>query len=815
MRVSALLLLGLFALLPAHAQNWGTITGRVVADSDSETIPGATVLIEGTNYGTATLPNGTFEMRAPAGRYRMRVSAIGYVTLFDSVTVRRDERTAFSVRLASAVLENDGVTVRAEATGAGVFTIDPKDIQNIPGPFRTPFHAIRVLPGVAGNNELSNQFSVRGGGLNENLIFLNGYEVYLPFRPRQGEQEGLGILNPDLTESLTLYTGGFPARYGGRLSSALDVQYARPIDEPLGGSFTVSTLDVAGMLRASAMNGKLGWIVGARRAQAARLFGAQDLDGQFDPEYVDVQGAAAYQIAPGHEVEATGLWLRHRFDLTPTSRLTYNGVISLDPNRPSDFQSVFSRFNGNEESGYTTAFGGLRLKNSLSTKLQVEHDISLFDTDEFEDRDIVGQARLSQVDPGSGEGVPIGDGEQVDQADNRIRVTSLTGQGRYRLLVGTHAVEAGWIARRFRFDDRIDELAERRALDPRTGEPDTLVLRNIDDALTVSTDQIGGYIQDSFGLLPSDRLVATVGLRADYFGFTDEMTFSPRLSARYQHSLTTTYNAAFGVYHQTPTYQELRGERQAVAGPDGTIASSLNRDLKSQRAIQLVVGGERFFESRRLYLRAEGYYKHLSNVISYDFNNSQVRYAGENDADGRIYGFDVQLRGEMVPGLESWFNYGFLVAQEDIRPEFEDSFTSGTLRRPTDQRHTFSLFVQDYIPGDQSWKLHTRILFGSGYPFTPLNPGRQIGEVSYPIPAARNSFSYPEYRRMDLGVTKEIVFGNPADPAFRIDATAEILNIFDMDNEVASTYVATGDRWKRVPTRLTPRTYNVRMRLTF
>jgi hypothetical protein len=811
MRVALLLM---FALaLPAQAQNWGTIAGRVVEAATGDPIPGATLLIEGTNYGTATTPEGQFEMRAPAGRYPIRVSAIGYQTLRDTIAIRRGEVTAFSVRLQSAILDAGEVTVQATAGGAGVFTMDPRDVQNIPGPFRTPFHAIRVLPGVAGNNELSNQFSVRGGGLNENLIFLNGYEVYLPFRPRQGEQEGLGILNPDLTESLTLYTGGFPARYGGRLSSALDVRYARPVDEPVGGSVSVSTLDAAGMLRASSLGGRLGWIVGARRAQAASLFGSQDLDGQFDPEYVDVQGAASYAIAPGHELEATGLWLRHRFNLQPTSRLTYNGVISLDPTRPSDFQSVFSRFSGREESGYTTAFGGLRLKTALSRALSVEHDVSLFDTDEFETRRIQGQARLSQVDPGSGDSVPLGDGEQLDEADNRIRVTSLTGQGRYRLLAGSQALEAGWLARRFRFEDRIDELAELRALDPVTREPSTRVLRDIDDGLTLETYQAGAYAQSTFGLLPGDRLVATVGLRADYFDFTGEWTLSPRLSAQYEYTVNTTLNAAAGVYHQTPTYQELRGERQTVASEG--LASALNRDLESQRALQFVAGGEHFFEARRLYLRVEGYFKALSNLITYDFNNSQIRYAGRNDADGHIYGFDVQLRGEMVPGLESWFNYGFLVAREDVYEQFEGRFTQGVLRRPTDQRHTFSLFVQDYIPGDQSWKLHTRVLFGSGYPFTPLNAGPTIGGIRYPEPAARNSFSYPEYRRMDLGVTKEIPFGNPADPAFRIDATAEILNIFDMDNEVASTYVATGDRWKRVPTRLTPRTYNVRMRVTF
>ncbi len=805
----------LFLLLPlaASAQSWGIVAGQVTSTRDGESVPGASVLVRDTNFGTAANEDGFFRFRVPTGCYTLRVTAVGFADLESELCVRRDEEKLFNVRLSPTSRELGEIAVEADAAGeAGVFTLTPEEIQNIPGPFRTPFQAIRALPGVAANNELSNQFSVRGGGYNENLLFLNGYEVYLPFRPRQGEQEGLGLLNPDLVDALTLYTGGFPARYGGKLSSALDVRYRRPNQERLHGSATLSLLDAGAAAGASAFGGKLGWVMGVRRAQAQRLFGTQELKGRYDPAYTDVQGVLSYRFSDRVEVEATGVVVEHRFNLDPVNRRTYFGVISLDPSRPSDFQSVYTEFSGSQTDGYNTRFGGVRLKTRLTDRFRAEHDVSVFNTDEFEKREVTGSANLTQVDPGSGAETDLGNGTQQEFADNRVQVNTLTGQGRYVLSAGRQAYELGWLARALRYDDRIHEEAFNTTF--QDDEEVRLVLDSLRDQLDLTTQQYAAYTQAALDLLPGspDKLTATVGVRADYFAFTEELTFSPRLNVRWVASPATTVLGSAGLFYQAPNYLELRGNPAAQEN----IQVSLNDSLSSQRAMQIVAGVEHFLPARRLSLRAEAYYKHLTNLVSYGVENARVEYSGVNDSHGFIYGFDVQIKGEFVPGLESWVNYGFLVGRERFDAAYVTRYNGGLLPRPTDQRHTFSFYVQDYVPGDPTWRIHLRALFGSGYPFTPLSVTSRVGNRVVFGPGPRNASRYDEYRRLDLGVAKVITFGSDVKGTeTKVELTGELLNVFDMVNEVASQYVIAGDRFRRAPIRLTPRTVNVRLRVTF
>ncbi len=676
----------------------------------------------------------------------------------------------------------------------------------MPGPFRGAFQALRALPGVSANNELSNQFSVRGGGLSENLIFLNGFEVYLPFRPKQGEQEGLGILNPDLTESLTLYAGGFPARYGGKLASALDVRYAAPAPGAAWhGNVSSSLLDAAAT--AAGAIGKLGVAAGVRHAQPGRFYNTQDTKGQYSPAFTDGQMTLTLPVSPRLTVEGVGLVAAHRFRLTPSTRQVTFGYISQSDDRPSNIQRLYTTFNGSERDGFNTAFGGLRATARLGRRLTAEHAVSLYDTEEFERTSVKGDANVSQVDPATGQQTSIiGTVASVDSSDNRVAVQTLTGMGRYAIAAGSHAVEAGWQVRRLVFDDRVQEYAAQKQ------ETGLEVSKDLNDALRLTSMQAGLYAQDAFEVLPRapGRFVATAGLRADYYALTREWTVSPRLALRYRASGVTTYTGSAGLYYQAPTYQELRGDL-AADSLSRSIDRAINRDLRSQRSLQVVAGGEHFLSKARLWLRGEAYAKRLSNIVSYDVDNTRVRYSGENDADGYIGGFDVQLRGEFVPGLESWINYGFLVAKEEVRPEFATTRSEGLRSRPTDQRHTFSMFVQDYVPGNLAWRLHLRALLGSGYPFTPLVRGSQDPGGAFLVPGDRNVFRYDAYKRLDAGVTREIRFGKTT----RLDVTAELLNVFDMVNEVASQWVFSGGKWTRVPVRLTPRTFNLRARVRF
>ena len=818
MRASLVAILWAVLAPAAMAQGWGDVRGRIIESGTSdEPVPGVSVVVSGTDFGTASETDGSYLLKLPAGSYLLRFSAIGYAPKDDSVTVRMGASTPLDVSLVPARIELGGIIVEDAPTSIepGVYDLMPEDIRNIPSPFKG-FQSLKALPGVASNNEVSNQYSVRGGGFNENLIFINGFEVYMPFRPRQGEQEGLGLLNPEMADRVTLYTGGFPARYGGKLSSALEVVYGRPENQSLQGSASVSLLDADVAMGSSMSDGRLGWRLGIRKARAQHFFSTQELKGKYRPDYTDIQGVLGFRIAPGHEIDAVGIVADHEFHLDPQGRKTYFGIVSTDPSIPPDLKSFWIRFNGREEDSYQTRFGGIRLSNRISPRLRSEHDVSYFGTTEDEQFDVSGSAVIYQVDPGTGNPetgsghYPTGNTTQEDFADNRIHVDTWTARGRWIYSAGRHAAEAGWFVRALNFDDRIDEYTNLAGNDV-DGEFIRIMVDEISDEASLSTSQAGGYIQNTTDVLPGpDRLLVTGGLRGDYFSLNDEFTWSPRLSARYRATDLLTLMGSLGIYHQSPTYRELRGKPL----PGETILGAINRDIRSQRSIQYVAGGEYLVPSRRLYIRGELFYKDLDRLISYDIENVRVMYSGENDSRGEAYGFDLRVRGELVPGLQSWLNYSFLDATEDFLPDFETNRTTGLIPRPSDQRHTVSLFVQDYVPGDPTWKVHLRGLFGSGLPYTPPVPGERVGIFVSQIPGDRHSARYPEYRRVDMGVTKLIEF----DGSFplRLELTAELLNVFDMTNTVAFTWVPNGDGiWQRVPTRLTPRTFNVRVRMAF
>ena len=818
--LSLFLFFAAFAPVVVFGQQWGSVEGHVTEAGTGLPLPGATIVVDGTDFGTASNENGYYTFRLPTGRYALRFSIIGFEPLVDSVSVQRDLTTRMDVRMRAALVTLEGITVESYAIQqeAGVHAVTPEDIQHIPSPFKG-YQALQSLPGVSSNNELSNQYSVRGGGFNENLIFINGFEVYMPFRPRQGEQEGLGLLNVELADRISLFTGGFPARYGGKLSSALEVLYRRPDGETLSGSASTSLLDAGIAAGASALRGRIGWTIGLRKARARHFFSTQELKGNYQPDYADLQGTFAYRFAEGHEIEALGIWAEHEFLLDPNNQRTYFGTVSTDPRFPSNLQSIWIDYSGSEQDGYTTRFSGLRLRNQLSRKLRSEHDVSYFQTVENEQYEIRGSAVIFQVDPAggnpdSGDGhFPTGTVQQEDVADNRVRVDTWTGTSRWILSLNRQAVEAGAYLRRLHFDDRLQELA---AVVGRTLEGDLarIVVDSLNDGASLNTAQAGFYIQDALELLPaSDRLTVTAGLRTDYYSFNDEWTVSPRLSIRFVADERLTLLGAWGLYYQTPTYRELRG----APGTGESILGALNHELKSQRSIQYVAGVEYFFPKSRLYARAEAYYKHLAHLISYAIENVRILYSGENDTRGHTYGLDVQLRGEFVPGLESWANYSFMHAGESFLPPFQNEYNRGSIPRPTDQRHTLSLFIQDYVPSDPTWKIHLRGLFGSGLPYTPPVPGPRIGNIISQVPGPRYSARYPEYMRVDIGVTKRIIISeNGIANPLQLELSAELLNVFNMTNTIAYSWVPNREGiWQRIPTRLTPRTFNVRIRVDF
>ena len=809
---------------PAKAQNWGWIGGTVVEADTGEPVAGATILISGTNFGTAADGEGVFRFRLPAGRYQVVASSVGFATAADSAVVSRDVVTELAFRLATSTTDMEGVTVEDDAprVEVGVYEIEPKDIQRIPGPFKDALRALKVVPGVASSNEMSYQYSVRGGGYNENLIFVDGFEVFLPFRPRQGEQEGLSLLNPEMAEHITFYTGGFPARYGGKLSSALEVDYRKPESERLHGAAYVSMLDGGVRASSSLFDNRVGWVASFRKAQARRFFQTQDLKGDYQPDFTDAQAAIEIRPAEAVHINVLGMIADHEFVLDPNSRRTFFGTLSQNSEiAPSNLKALFTEYDDDniQQDGFLTRFLGAGVTNRWTGRLSSRHDVSYFDTHETEFIRLSGTATLFLVDPGSadpdtGEGLfDVGPSRMEDLADNEVRVTTWTGQSRWIVSMRQHVAEVGGYARRLDFDDRIDESTVTSGQDL-DGDPIRIKTDSLFDSASLSTSQLGFYVQDQWDVIESapGTFEVSAGIRTDYYDLTGEWTVSPRVNARYRYNERLNLLGSTGIYYQSPTYRELRGKPETGE----SILGAINTDLKSQRSVQVVAGAEYFFPVKRFTLRAEAYYKDLSNVISYDVENVRVKYSGENDASARTYGLDAQLRGEFVPGLESWVNYGFMSSREDFLPGFEDEHTTGSIPRPTDQRHTISMFLQDYIPNDPRWRLHLRALYGSALPYTPPIPGERIGNLLVQAPGDRHSARYPRYFRFDVGATFEMPLTSSTNAPIQLQLTGEILNLFNMVNTVSYYWVPDQSGiWNRIPSRLTPRTINLRLRLEF
>lgn len=834
LRTCALFVAVLAVAAPASAQVWGELAGRVTVRGSGEGLPGATVLIEGTSFGSAADAEGFYRFRIPEGTYPLRVSAIGFATVRDTVVIARGQTRRLDVSLVDTAIQSGEAVVEGQAeTGAGVSAIDPRTVRSMPLPVADVMRGVQTELGVTSNNELSNAYSVRGGSYEENQFFVDGFEVYRPLRISQGEQEGLGLINGDLAERLTLFAGGFPVRYGGKLASVLDVTYAQPQGVLVGTAYS-SLLDAGAAVQGGLGRG-MGLAVAARSARPQRFFGSQELKGGYDPDFRDVQGLFDWTLSPRHSLRVLGLYARHRFRLSPRARETTFGIY------PNDVQTVAIDFSGAETDGYDVGLAGVRLASQFTPRVRAEHRVSVFSTREFETYNVTSRSSLFRR-PRRPDGPPTdldrileGQTLQQEEASNRIAQTVATAEGRYLFGSSRHGFDAGWQVRSLQFDDRLFERTVISGRDS-TGEAVEVVARLLDDQAPLDAVQAAVWLEDA---VRRGRLTLTPGLRADYFSYNRELTLSPRLNAVFRTSPALTWLAGVGVYHQAPTYRELRGE----PAPGQTIGAQLDGDIASQRAVQAVLGVERFFPSRRFQFRGELYAKRLTNLISYDVDNVRVAYSGENDSEGYAAGLDLQLRGELVPGLPSWINYGFLVTEErffapdaadytgaDAYEQALDRFArrggGDYVPRPTDRRHNVTLFVQDYVPGDDTWSLHIRTLYGTGVPVTAPSAESEINGVSIFEPGPRSGIRLPSYFRFDMGATKRVRVGtSPTGAPLALLATVEVLNVFDQTNTIAyswqeQTRLDPGSgrairEFTAVPTRLTPRTLNVRVRLDF
>lgn len=742
----------LLCTVVSFAQN-ATVKG-VVTDEFGDPIESA--VIRGVDFDQQTISNehGQFVLSVPAERD---------IRLFFQHLSHRD--TLIDLRLKTKETRNILVTLRTNgerldavnivgATTSGYVQVNPKLTFQLPSPTGGMESLIKMLPGTSSNNELSSQYNVRGGNFDENLIFVNGIQIYRPFLVRNAQQEGMSFINSDLTGNVTFSAGGFDAKYGDKMSSVLDVVYKEPT--MYGGSFSASLLGATA--HAEGKTGNFSFLIGLRFKSNAYLLKSLETAGNYKPRFFDTQFLLKWDVHPKLSISLLGNLSNNYYLFQPDSVNKNFGTVD---------QSMKLRafYEGQEVDRYQNYLGGLTFLYKPDEKNQLRLILSSYYAKESETYDILAQYWLNDIRLGGDGEVEIGDelgyGSYMEHARNHL--TSVVSAAD---LQGTHylpfrnKLEWGVKAQNEYIRDHIKEwtmldssgytlpyipttpgeiVAEddpARILD--FGEENYLVCNNI-----LNTWRFTGYIQDTWKIDgdSANRFTLTGGLRAHFWTYNKrEFTVSPRLAFLYkprwrqdwQFSLRT------GLYYQPAFYREMRF-------PDGT----LNPDILSQRSAQVVLGGEyRFKMWRRPFkFTAEVYYKYLDRLISYNVDNVQIIYNGRNNATGYATGIDLRLSGEFVRGLESWFAVSLMSTQEDIIDDYVKDQNGnlvavGFIPRPTDQRVAFNLFFQDHIPSFPQFRVHLNFVFASGLPYGPpkSEPAMRI-------------FRTPWYRRVDLGLS--------------------------------------------------------------
>ncbi|HEY0029896.1 MAG TPA: TonB-dependent receptor plug domain-containing protein, partial [Bacteroidia bacterium] len=694
-----------------------------------------------------------------------------------------------------------------------------------------------TLPGVSSRNELSSSYSVRGGNFDENLVYVNGIEIYRPFLTRSGQQEGLSFINADLVSSVLFSAGGFEAKYGDKMSSVLDVQYRRP--RKFAGTVSGSLLGSNLHLEGCSKNYRFTWLVGARYKTNKYLLGKTDSKGDYKPFFADVQMYTTYDINPNWELDFLGNYASNRYQFVPENRETDFGTLDKA-------LRLKIYFDGQEIDQFNTMMGALSaIYNDDAQKLNLKFIGSAFKSKESEAFDIQGQYFIGELEtdfgkPNFGDLVTErGIGTFINHARTNLEAYVFSGEHKGTYTEGKKQLLWGLKYSNERITDKLSEwkyvdsagfsipTPSGAVIDPGNIELQDVVKQKIN----ISSNRISGYLQGTWSRNTKDTAVvsATLGVRANYWDLNKQALVGPRgtLGLKPNWKRDFLFKFSSGYYYQPAFYRELRS-------PAGII----NKDIKAQTSIHFVLTSDYNFKAwkRPFKFIAEAYYKHLDNLIPYEIDNVRIRYSAKNNAKGYVKGIDLKVNGEFVKGLESWASLSIMETREDIKDDFyfdyynsdgelivpgftannvkTDSirYEPGYIYRPTDQRVSFGLFFQDNIPNKPDLKMHLNLLFGTGVPFGA--PGTQ---------RYQQVFRMPPYRRVDIGFSyqalKESRKVKPKSPGRFLKSlwiSLEVFNLLGTNNTVSYIWVEdVTNRQYAVPNYLTQRQLNLRMIVKF
>ncbi|MGB4775032.1 MAG: carboxypeptidase-like regulatory domain-containing protein [Daejeonella sp.] len=785
------------------------LTG-IIHSEKGEGIAGVNVRVKNAQIYTKTDSSGSYNLNIQSKLITVIYSSIGYKSISLELDLSEKQTYQQDIILIPELTTLKEVNIKGNRVNRPNGTlIDLTKSQSIPSVSGNFESILKTLPGVAVNNELSSQYSVRGGNFDENLVYINDIEIYRPLLIRNGQQEGLSFINSELTDQVQFSAGGFEARYGDKLSSALDVKYLRP--DSLSVKVSAGLLGGAVTLKLPFKTAYL--LAGVRLKSNQNILNTQDVKGRYHPNFSDYQILYHQDINSKLSFSLFGNYNLNNFTLIPQNRETKFGTFA-------EVLRLTVNYEGKEKDRYQSMMGAYTMVFKPSNTMNFKWINSVFKITEQENMDIEGRYIFDELETDLGNPdfgkvrASRGIGSGLDYARNKLQSAIYSTELRVSKQFYKSYFESGL---RFQYDEISDKLNEFSVIDSAgytlPNDDDELLLTDVINAKNfVKTSRLSGFAQNTFGISPLITLFA--GLRGYYNSFTNETLFSPRVSLAYRPTLTKDLLLRFsmGSYNQQPFYRELRN-----------FDGSLNFNAKSQRSIHFLSGADYIFEGLKTKLKftSELYYKLLNRLTPYKLENLRIRYFADQESKGYATGADFSLSGKFAKDLESSFRLSFMKTAEDVKGDFyftEDAngnsmkVEPGYLNRPSDQRINFSVFFQDRLLKSPTYKVHLNLLYGSALPVGPPKAERY-----------QDVYKIPPYKRVDIGFSKDFIDpDNKRQSVFlkkyfkSLTAYVEIFNLFDINNTVSYLWVNdVNNNQYAVPNYLTLRQLNVRFTAKF
>ncbi len=781
----------LFMLMQGYAQTF-TLQGKVTDDQNNP-VELATVAVVQQGRMTMTNLKGEFSIQLlSADSVVVRFSMVGYKTKTRVLRNPKGRQTLLIQLMDDTTIDEVVVTEQVRQTGT-TQQLKPEDMKQTPSATGNAVEElVQAQAGVSTHSELSSQYNVRGGSFDENFVYINDVEIYRPFLVRSGQQEGLSIINPDMVEKIGFSSGGFEAKFGDKMSSALDIHYKRP--KKFEANITGSLLGGSAFIGFS--NKKFSWSNGIRYKTNRYLLGSLETKGEYDPHFLDYQSYLTYQPNNRWNIELFGDISENHYNFHPVDRETHFGTLK-------NVKAFRVYFDGQEKDIFRTYFGTFNITRYLRDDKRTSLSLiaSAFSTNEQEKYDIQGQYWLTQTETSE----QLGVGTYMEHARNYLKARVQSFKLMFRHKAKQHELQAAATYKIEHIEEASREYEMRDSSGysvPHTGK-DLYMIYSLNSRNEMNANRIEVYAQDTYKFTGNDErtfYTLNYGVRFSHWNFNRESILSPRLSLSVVPAFNQnmTFRLATGLYYQAPFFKELRD----TTTTRGITYATLNNKIKSQRSLQFILGVDHRFRmvNRMFRFTAEAYYKALSNLVPYSVNNVKIVYDASQQCSGHAMGLDLKLYGEFVPGTDSWLTFSVMNTNMNINGK--------KTPLPTDQRYAVNLFFTDYFPKTDRWKMSLRLAYADGLPFGA--PHRSLDSTPFRAPA---------YKRVDIGMSFRAINNEKKEKKTVIRNLwlgIDGLNLFGINN-VNSYYWITDvtNHQYAVPNYLTGRQINAKFILEF